>query len=42
MILPKRDDVLEEGDEMLFVAESDVEARIRAMVHGPPPPSVTS
>ena len=38
VILPRRDDVLEAGDEMLFVAESDVEDRIRAMVHGPTPP----
>jgi trk system potassium uptake protein TrkA len=39
VILPKGDDLLEAGDEMLFVAESDVEDRIRAMVHGQPPPS---
>jgi trk system potassium uptake protein len=38
VILPKGDDLLEAGDEMLFVAESDVEDRIRAMVHGQPPP----
>ncbi|HEX3546860.1 MAG TPA: TrkA family potassium uptake protein [Mycobacterium sp.] len=38
VILPQRDDVLEAGDELLFVAESDVEDRIRAMVHGPTPP----
>ena len=35
VILPKPDDVLEEGDEMLFVANSEVEAKIRAIVHGP-------
>jgi trk system potassium uptake protein TrkA len=39
LIFPKPDDVLEEGDEMLFVADNDVEARIRAIVHGPTPPS---
>jgi trk system potassium uptake protein TrkA len=39
VILPRRDDVLEAGDEMLFVAETDVEDRIRTMVHGPTPPS---
>ena len=38
VILPQRDDVLEAGDEMLFVAESDVEDRIRTIVHGPTPP----
>lgn len=38
VILPQRDDVLEAGDEMLFVAESDVEDSIRTMVHGPTPP----
>jgi trk system potassium uptake protein TrkA len=38
VILPQRDDVLEAGDELLFVAESDVEDRIRAVVHGPTPP----
>jgi trk system potassium uptake protein len=35
VVLPKPDDMLEEGDEMLFVADNDVEARIRAIVHGP-------
>jgi trk system potassium uptake protein len=39
VILPKPDDILEEGDEMLFVADNDAEARIRAIVHGPIPPS---
>src|SRR5690349_6756799 len=39
VILPKPDDILEEGDEMLFVADNDAEARIRAIVHGPTPPS---
>ena len=39
VILPQRDDVLEAGDEMLFVAETDVEDRIRTMVHGPTPPN---
>lgn len=38
VILPEREDVLEAGDEMLFVAESDVEDRIRTIVHGPTPP----
>ena len=42
VILPKPDDVLEEGDEMLFVADNAVEARIRAIVQGPTPPSVMS
>jgi trk system potassium uptake protein TrkA len=40
VILPQRDDVLEAGDEMLFVAEADVEDRIRTMVHGPTPPDL--
>ena len=35
IILPEPDDVLEAGDEMLFFADNDVEARIRAIVHGP-------
>jgi trk system potassium uptake protein len=39
VILPTPDDILEEGDEMLFVADNDAEARIRAIVHGPTPPS---
>jgi trk system potassium uptake protein TrkA len=40
VIFPQRDDVLEAGDEMLFVAEADVEDRIRTMVHGPTPPDL--
>jgi trk system potassium uptake protein len=35
VILPKPDDILEEGDELLFVADVEVEAKIRAIVHGP-------
>ncbi|WP_101952789.1 TrkA family potassium uptake protein [Mycobacterium sp. 3519A] len=35
VILPTPEDVLEEGDEMLFVANDEVEAKIRAIVHGP-------
>ncbi len=35
VLLPHGDDLLEAGDEMLFVAESDVEDRIRTIVHGP-------
>lgn len=34
IILPRQDDVLEAGDEMLFVAESSVEHQIRAAVRG--------
>jgi trk/ktr system potassium uptake protein len=35
VILPKPDDILQEGDEMLFVADNAGEAKIRAIVHGP-------
>lgn len=34
IILPKPDDVLEAGDEMLFVADTAVENQIRAVIHG--------
>ncbi|OBI43694.1 potassium transporter TrkA [Mycobacterium kyorinense] len=34
VILPQPDDVLEAGDEMLFVAGSAVEHQIRAVIHG--------
>ena len=34
VILPKPDDVLEAGDEMLFVADSAVENQLRAVIHG--------
>ncbi len=37
IILPRSDDVLEAGDEMLFIAGSAVEDRIRATVHGTTP-----
>jgi trk system potassium uptake protein TrkA len=42
VIVPKRDDVLEAGDEMLFVANTEVEEQIRTMVHGQTPPSASS
>jgi trk system potassium uptake protein len=34
IILPQPDDVLDAGDEMLFVADSAVENQIRAIIHG--------
>jgi trk system potassium uptake protein TrkA len=34
LILPRPDDVLEAGDEMLFFAGGDVESQARALVHG--------
>lgn len=37
VILPQPDDVLEAGDEMLFVADSAVEDQVRAAIHGTPP-----
>lgn len=37
IILPKPDDVLEAGDQMLFVADSVAENQIRAVVRGAPP-----
>ncbi len=36
IILPQPDDVLEAGDEMLFVADSAIEDQIRAVIHGAP------
>lgn len=39
VILPKRDEVLEAGDEMLFVAGADMEDQIRTVVRGQAPPS---
>lgn len=36
IILPQPDDVLEAGDEMLFVADSAIEEQIRAVIHGAP------
>jgi trk system potassium uptake protein len=36
LIIPTPDDVLQAGDEMLFVSASSVEERIRAMVQGSP------
>ena len=36
LIIPTPDDVLQAGDEMLFVSASSVEERIRAMVSGSP------
>jgi trk system potassium uptake protein TrkA len=39
VILPKRDEVLEAGDEMLFVAGADIEDQIRTVVRGQAPPS---
>jgi trk system potassium uptake protein TrkA len=37
LIIPEPDDVLQAGDEMLFIAGSAVEDRIKAMVHGTAP-----
>ena len=37
VILPKPDDVLEAGDEMLFVSDSAVESSMRAAIHGAEP-----
>lgn len=37
VILPQPDEVLEAGDEMLFIAESSVESAIRAAIHGAEP-----
>ncbi len=37
LIIPEPDDVLQAGDEMLFIAGSAVEDRIKAMVHGSAP-----
>ena len=37
LIIPKPDDVLRAGDEMLFVSASSVEERIKAMVSGAAP-----
>ncbi|MCW2515666.1 MAG: Trk system potassium uptake protein [Mycobacterium sp.] len=37
VILPTPDDVLEAGDEMLFVSDSSVESSIRAAIHGAEP-----
>jgi trk/ktr system potassium uptake protein len=37
IILPQPDDVLEAGDEMLFVAGSTVESQIRAVIHSAAP-----
>ncbi|QCH26252.1 potassium channel family protein [Mycobacteroides salmoniphilum] len=34
VVLPRPEDVLEAGDEMLFIANSDVEHAIRAAIHG--------
>ena len=34
VILPKPDDVLLAGDEMLFLAGGAVEDQVRALVHG--------
>jgi trk system potassium uptake protein TrkA len=42
VILPKPDDVLEAGDEMLFFAGGVVENQIRALIHGAVPPHPTS
>jgi trk system potassium uptake protein TrkA len=36
VMLPKPDDVLEAGDEMLFVADGAGENAIRAIIHGTP------
>ncbi|MCW2690583.1 MAG: system potassium uptake protein CeoC1 [Mycobacterium sp.] len=36
VMLPKPDDVLEAGDEMLFVADGAGENEIRAIIHGTP------
>ena len=38
LIIPKPDDVLRAGDEMLFVSASSVEEHIKAMVSGATPP----
>ena len=38
LIIPTPDDVLGAGDEMLFISESAVESRIKAMVQGAAPP----
>ncbi len=37
LIIPEPDDVLQAGDEMLFISGSAVEERIKAMVHGTAP-----
>ncbi|MCV7012874.1 TrkA family potassium uptake protein [Mycolicibacterium madagascariense] len=37
VILPKADDVLEAGDEMLFVSDSSAESSMRAAIHGDEP-----
>ncbi|MBJ8347562.1 TrkA family potassium uptake protein [Antrihabitans sp. YC2-6] len=42
VILPQPDDVLEDGDELLFVADGAGENLIRAVIHGPPPLRSTS
>jgi trk system potassium uptake protein TrkA len=43
VILPQPDDVLEAGDEMLFVAASTAENQVRALiVHGVPTPTAHS
>ena len=37
VILPKPDDVLEAGDEMLFVSDSSAQSSMRAAIHGAEP-----
>jgi trk system potassium uptake protein TrkA len=37
VILPKPGDVLEAGDEMLFVSDSSAESSMRAAIHGAEP-----
>ena len=34
VVVPKPEDILEAGDEMLFIANSAVEAAVRAAIHG--------
>ena len=38
VILPQPDDVLEAGDELLFVADHSLESAIRAAIHTAEPP----
>ena len=37
VLVPKPDDVLEAGDEMLFVSDSSIESSMRAAIHGAEP-----
>jgi trk system potassium uptake protein TrkA len=37
VMLPTADEVLEAGDEMLFVSDSSVESSMRAAIHGAEP-----